>query len=213
MLPGQLGLFTPDEAPPPPPLGPVEIRREAEISPCGMFRWTLKRFWHAGPYVCWVMLNPSTADAERDDPTIREVIRFTRLWGYQGLVVVNLYPFRSSSPAVCRRWSEQNEYANDVNDALDHNRKVILDVTNDADLIMAAWGAPPWAHGWSEVIADDIRGTFDHGGPVRQIHCLGTTQDGSPKHPLARGVHRIPRDQQPIFSNREKRTTTDGQEQ
>src|SRR5262245_24680981 len=82
------------------------IKKTASISACGAFRWTLARTWGCGQQICWVMLNPSTADRRRDDPTIRRVIHFTHSWGYHGLTVVNLYPFRSPHPAQCRRWAD-----------------------------------------------------------------------------------------------------------
>lgn len=75
------------------------VKRAASISECGTYRWTLQRRWAAGERVCWIMLNPSTADAERDDPTVLRCMAFSRSWGYGGLIVVNLYPFRSSKPA------------------------------------------------------------------------------------------------------------------
>lgn len=197
MLAGQLGLFVPDTTPP--PLGPVEIRGEAEISACGKYRWTLRRYWHAGPYVCWIMLNPSTADAAKDDPTIREVIRRSRSWGFQGLIVVNIFPFRSSKPADCRKWFAQRQDSAEVDNALERNRDIVLEVAQGADRVIAAWGAASWCAYYADSIADQVRGFDPWGEPVRQIECLGTTQDGSPKHPLARGTHRIPRDQTPII--------------
>lgn len=71
----------------------------ADLSPCGRYRYTLTRTWDLTlPRVCWVMLNPSTADATRDDPTIRRVLGFSRAWGFGSLVVVNLFAFRTPSP-------------------------------------------------------------------------------------------------------------------
>src|SRR5712664_2208515 len=79
------------------------IVRSAGFSCCGLYRYWLRRHWDAElPPVCFVMLNPSTADAERDDPTIRRCCGFSRRWGYGGIVVVNLYAFRTSDPCCLR---------------------------------------------------------------------------------------------------------------
>src|SRR5439155_12676179 len=77
------------------------IRRHASFSACRRYRWTLSRWWdnrHGGPWIGWIMLNPSTADARQDDPTIRRCIGFSRAWGFSGCRVCNLYALRSKTP-------------------------------------------------------------------------------------------------------------------
>jgi hypothetical protein len=180
------------------PVPPIEIHGDASISACGQYRWWLKRWWSAGPYVCWVMLNPSTADAERDDPTLRQVIHFTRFWGYSGLVVVNLFPIRTPDQKACRRWADMAKGPDDwsiaASNALFENRKVIAEQTAGADLIVAAWGAG----GWYMPAALHAHGAMLQDKRLPGLHCLGFTESGAPKHPLARGVHRVPRNQQPV---------------
>ena len=63
----------------------------ATLSPCGRYRYRLTRRWGDGGAVAFVMLNPSTADAEKDDPTIRRCIGFAREWRFGRLIVVNLF--------------------------------------------------------------------------------------------------------------------------
>ena len=75
-----------------------EIERAAVISKCGAYRYSLTRKWSDAPLLSFVMLNPSTADAKEDDPTIRRCIGFARREGAGGLIVANLYALRSSSP-------------------------------------------------------------------------------------------------------------------
>lgn len=75
----------------------------AVISPDKRYRYQLTREWTAGPKVVFVMLNPSTADADVDDPTIRRCIGLARGWGFGGLVVVNLFAFRASKPKELKR--------------------------------------------------------------------------------------------------------------
>ena len=69
----------------------------AGISECGCYRYWLTRTWNPRrATLCWVLLNPSTADADRDDPTIRRCQGFARSWGYGGIVVVNLFAYRAT---------------------------------------------------------------------------------------------------------------------
>lgn len=75
--------------------------KTAEISDCGRHRYSLTRSWRHGAasrWVLFIMLNPSTADASEDDPTIRRCISFAELWGFDGLAVVNMYSFRATDP-------------------------------------------------------------------------------------------------------------------
>ena len=76
----------------------------AVISDCGNYRYLLTReisepLFSRGPACCFVMLNPSTADAQQDDPTGRRCMGFARREGCVGLSVVNLYGLRATKPA------------------------------------------------------------------------------------------------------------------
>lgn len=75
------------------------MRKLAVISPCGKYRYQLFRQWDSTlPNVLFIMLNPSTADADLDDPTITKCIGFAKLWGYGGLFVANLWAYRATDP-------------------------------------------------------------------------------------------------------------------
>ncbi len=74
---------------------PVDMERSAVLSDCGTYRYALGRIWNpTTPPALFIGLNPSTADARQDDPTIRRCIRFARDWGYGGLLMGNLYAYR-----------------------------------------------------------------------------------------------------------------------
>lgn len=76
----------------------------ATLSDCGRFRYHLSRTWAPEKgSLCFVMLNPSTADAETDDPTIRKCIGFAERLGYGAIDVVNLYAFRATKPADLKK--------------------------------------------------------------------------------------------------------------
>lgn len=81
---------------------PVIEFRDAHISADGKYRYWLERRWGGAnsftPPIVWCMLNPSTADASIDDPTIRRVIGFSDQWGYARAIVVNLYAYRATKP-------------------------------------------------------------------------------------------------------------------
>src|SRR5262245_38555366 len=73
--------------------------RSAVFSPCRKYRYSLTRIWDAErPNVMFVGLNPSTADDQVDDPTVRRCIGFARKWRFGGMIIVNLFAYRSTDP-------------------------------------------------------------------------------------------------------------------
>lgn len=145
------------------------MRSTATISPCGTYRYTLRRIWDDDlPPVYWVMLNPSTADANVDDPTIRRVIGFSRAWGYGSANVLNLFALRSTDPANLTGHADPVGPDNDV-----HLRSILE--TKQRHTIVAAWGSFKGAAGRARVIRTMMSG---------RLSCLGLTKDGHPRHPL-----------------------------
>lgn len=149
------------------------MRRSAGISDCGTYRYSLTRDWDDGlPRIAFVMLNPSKADAEIDDPTIRRCIGFAKAWGYGGLIVVNLYPLRATDPAELKAvgWMRDDAYKS----AWYHNMLAWADVAQECPTVVAAWGAGAQ---WFE---SKRATTFFQGlkriGPA--------TKGGHPRHPL-----------------------------
>ena len=77
------------------------MEKGAIISECGKYRFQLWRIWDSSkPVILWIMHNPSTADANVDDPTIRRIINFSKDWGYGGLYVGNIFPYRATNPKL-----------------------------------------------------------------------------------------------------------------
>lgn len=158
--------------------GAVTHRMEtgADVSSCGTYRYTLLRRWQPkGPCLRWIMLNPSTADAEVDDPTIRRVIRFSRDAGYSACVVANLYALRATDPAELTRHPAPVGPRNDETLALLVHAARLRPEMGGGPFV-AAWGAG--------APASRVAAVLD--GPLDGVHllCLGTTRAGHPRHPL-----------------------------
>lgn len=175
---------------------PAVIIRDASLSACGQYRWTLSRTWRAGPHVCFCGLNPSTADHLADDPTTRTWAHFAHAWGYGGYVAVNLYPFRTPNVAACRRWADWLNNGPDwyARDRIMDNVHVIAREAKRSALFVACWGNGAWDDEFVDHVCEDIQAGE---APWPDIHCMGRTMLGNPVHPMARGHHRIPRDQRP----------------
>lgn len=145
------------------------IQRDAALSHCGRYRYALARWWTEYParLVLWVMLNPSTADATIDDRTIGRCIGFSQAWGFDGLMVGNLFAYRATNP---------DELLRAVHPAGPFNSVVLRNMASTAELIVAGWGSH--AAATPSVVEAVLR---DLGKPV---HCLGRTKAGNPRHPL-----------------------------
>jgi hypothetical protein len=116
----------------------------------------------------FVMLNPSTADAQLDDPTIRRCRGFSKLWDCNGLAVANLYALRSTNPTAL--WTHPDPVGPDNDDYL---RKFARECGD----VVCAWGAnakPDRVARVASILAD----------AGARLWCLGTTKDGAPRHPL-----------------------------
>ncbi|MFL6138831.1 MAG: DUF1643 domain-containing protein [Frankiaceae bacterium] len=146
------------------------MRRDAQFSADRRYRYVLTRAWFGHvrfdrDFVLWVMLNPSDADENHEDPTVRRCIGFTRALGWSALAVVNEHAFCATRPADLRRAADP---VGDGNDG------VIRDWSARAGLTIVAWGA----HELARARAADVAPL------LRDPHCLGVTADGHPRHPL-----------------------------
>lgn len=153
----------------PAPASSSEVERGAELSPCLRYRYRLWRRWGEGAPLVFCMLNPSTADALEDDPTIRRCIGFARRDGYAGIEVVNLFALRATDPAALAA-------ADDPVGPM--NNGILLGVARRAGLVVAAWGAHRAARERQHVAL----AAFEAVGA--RVLCLGATRGGEPRHPL-----------------------------
>jgi len=147
------------------------VIREAVLD--GDYRYHLTRRW--GPKidtVVWVMLNPSTADADVDDPTIRRCISFSAELGADSLRVVNLYAYRATDP---KHLLAVEDPVGPMNNTV--IRETLLAARAMRSPVIGAWGVNARADRVSEfvTIADECR---------VPLHCLGITKSGMPRHPL-----------------------------
>lgn len=139
------------------------------------YRYLLGRIWdpEAVPLV-WIMINPSTANAFRDDPTIRAVTAFTSAWGYGGFWVVNLFAYRTPEPEVLRlKATEGYDIVGSDNDTW------IRKAVKQGSEPVAAWGRN------GRFYPARIRQVTDMLAQFRSpLRCIGTTRGGHPRHPL-----------------------------
>lgn len=170
---------------------PIAMEMSAVLSKdeAQLYRPELRRIWDkALPILVVCMLNPSTADHRKNDPTVLALIHFAKLWGYGGLLIVNLFDFRASSPKDMMAHAEPISPEN-----ITHIDGAFILARHTNRPVLAAWGRGGDHMGRAQWLIDRAR---HH---LVDLVCLGVTKDGHPKHPMARGAHRIPRDQHPIM--------------
>lgn len=155
----------------------------ARFSDCGRYRYTLRREWRpAGGAIpdpttgrflrnaVFLMLNPSTADEFANDPTVERCERYAMSWGYGGLIVVNLFAYRSTDPRVLP----------DLVDPVGpENDSAILGAAISGDgTVLCAWGNHGGLNGRALTVAEYLvyRGI--------RLTCLGVNRTGHPVHPL-----------------------------
>jgi hypothetical protein len=153
----------------------------AIISACGRYRYRLDRPLDVlGPTVAFMLHNPSTADATRDDPTSRRGVNFARAWNCGHMVFVN--PFAGRATKTNDLWKMDDPVGPDN---AQHIVNLAAEVAASGGWFVFAWGAvnPP------AVLRTNVR---QHLHDVedcvraycRDIRCLGTTVLGDPLHPL-----------------------------
>src|SRR5689334_17759017 len=141
----------------------------ADFDPSGIYRYRLWREWEPyRPRIVFVMLNPSTADAERNDPTIRRCLGYAMRWGFGSLEAVNLFSYRSTKPQNLKTAADPIGPYNDDR---------LLEAVQRADQVLLAWG------NWGSLLnrGEAVLSILSGKAP---LYCLGQTRSGHPLHPL-----------------------------
>jgi hypothetical protein len=148
-------------------------QRTALLSECGSYRYRLGRIWEpAGPGILFVMLNPSTADAFQDDPTIRRCMGFARSWGFGSFHAGNLFAWRSSKPADLFLTEDP---------AGKENHLHLEALARDCSRIICAWGNEPVL---KKMGVSDGRNLLPPAIRNRELYYLRQSKGGTPWHPL-----------------------------
>ena len=144
-------------------------RSLARYSDCERYRYVLQRSWGSGPRLTWIMLNPSTATEEVNDPTIERCERRSRAAGAGAMAICNLFAFRATAPADLKR--ARQPFGAD-------NAAAIDAWSRWADRIICAWGVHGAHRDAGPTLAAYLR---SEGLP---LYHLGLTKAGHPRHPL-----------------------------
>lgn len=148
------------------------VEYSAKISDCGNYRYSLSRIWDKDKEkVMFLMLNPSTADANENDPTIRRCMGFAKSWGYGGLLVGNLFQYRSTNPDHLLKC--ENPIGHD-------NEEVLFELSQQCHKVILAYG--------NDHIIQKLGQRFPSYDAFREIkkplYYLEFSKDGVPVHPL-----------------------------
>ena len=142
------------------------MKKDAILSDDRKYRYILSRTWdETKPTVLFIGLNPSTADENEDDPTIRRCIGFAKSWGYGGILMANLFAFRTTNPQGL--YTEHDPIGSE-------NDLYIKEYASKAELTIACWGNHGSFHNRAQEVYE----------LVKSMHCLDTNKSGEPKHPL-----------------------------
>ena len=147
----------------------MPVRNGAEFSTNGLYRYRLWRVWAPGPRLGFIGLNPSTACAEHDDPTIRKCVGFAKRSGFGGIEVCNLFALRSRWP---RALGEAADPVGPDNDSFLSKMSVRVAAC------VACWGNHGGLWGRDAVVEALMRSRRI------QLKCLTVTAKGKPGHPL-----------------------------
>ncbi len=147
-------------------------KREAVFSDCRKYRYSLSQIWDEDKEpLYWLMLNPSTADEVKNDPTVERCERRARMWGYGGSVVLNIFAYRATDPKNMRT---QKDPVGPDNDAW--IRKLAR--RSQELVVVGGWGE----HGSHMARGQAVLDIFKQANG--RINALKINASGHPAHPL-----------------------------
>lgn len=153
-----------------------KMKNTAQFSKCRNYRYSLHRMWDESlPKVMFIALNPSTADEVTNDRTVNRCINFAKSWDYGGLIMANIFAYRSTDPKKLKQAPNDDPIG-------PNNDKWISKLQDQADLVVIAWGTRGVLHKRNESILKVLKNPF----------YLKLTKYGHPGHPLY-----IPKDTKP----------------
>jgi len=134
------------------------------------YRYVLERSWgiNENNILNFILLNPSTADATHDDPTVRACVEFAKQWKFDGILITNLFAFRATNPAKMKSCRNPHGFQND---------EYIKSIAKKSRMVVVAWGN----HGTHCARDKEVLKILN---TINQPFCLGNTKLGNPKHPL-----------------------------
>jgi hypothetical protein len=144
------------------------------------YRYRLWRTWNTDikkKPITWLMLNPSTADENILDPTVRRCLGYSIQWGYGRMDVINIFALRSTDPK--RLYSCHDPVG------IDNNRSIIQ-TAKESDRVIAAWGN----HGLYKDRYKEVLALFNEINTP--LYCLKTSKYDQPVHPLYQRSDIIP---------------------
>jgi hypothetical protein len=154
------------------------MEKGATLSDCGRYRYELWRSWDASlPQLAFVGLNPSTADAQEDDATVRRLVRFARDNGCGSLFMVNLFAYRATDPKDLASCPDPIGPDNDT---------YLDEVWYFAALrrLVLGWGSVKFSRARAKAVLDSARDKKHRGVRLMDVECFGLNKDGAPVHPL-----------------------------
>ncbi len=147
----------------------MNVKSGAIFDPTNTYRYTLWRSWSPDhPCLTFIMLNPSTADALKNDSTIARCLAFAHRWDFGMLEVVNLFAYKTANP------SDLLKVSNPIGEENDH---FLLQAIARAFCIVAAWGT-------KGILLNRDKHVLRLLAYHQTLYCLGFTRGGHPRHPL-----------------------------
>jgi len=142
----------------------------ARFSPCRRWRYLLWRRWdEAKPAANFLMLNPSTADELRLDPTCSRARDYAERWGYGALIVTNVFGWRATDPGKLKAAKDPVGRGNNA---------AIVRAAKDAAIVVCAWGNHG---GFRDRSSNVLKLLQEINAP---LHALRVNAGGEPAHPL-----------------------------